>query len=102
MTKKELKIKAKAAWEKTKMAVGPVIVGVPTGTVLGGSFLAYENNKRIKKLETDLKDHCKWADGAVDVYNNFVDRTHDRFDELQRQNNLLMERALKETEGSAE
>lgn len=98
MTKKELIIKAKAAWEKMKMAIGPAIVGVLTGTVLGGSLLAYENNRRIKKLETNLQDHCKWANGAVDVYNNFVDR----FDELQRQNNLLMEKALKETEGSAE
>lgn len=100
-TAKKIKIALKGAAIKAKEAIGPIVTFLIPGIIIGGSITALHDSRRLSKLE---KDHGKLVDtfnGNVDRHNAFVDWTHEEIDKLTRQNNELLERALRETEGKA-
>ena len=83
-----------------------IAVGTGLGMIVGGYFGSIANGIAIKKqqrqinsLGTELRGLEDTFNNNVTVYNSFVDWTHENVGKLQSQNNVLLERALKETEG---
>ena len=96
------KEKVKVKWGKVKTFVHdywfPLFGGMTVGAAWGGYKMGFANAKQINKVSDRLE-------ATVEVVeNNARCQQYDRnrLEELQRQQNLLMERALKETEGKAE
>lgn len=98
--------------KRVAMKVGdvlaPIAVGIIPGLILGGSFIAIRDNKRVNNLEKWVHEHVRESNNNVavlnrdiDNMNDFMDKTDSRIDELTRQNNLLLEKALQVTEGKA-
>ncbi len=101
MQESKFKIWLKSATDKVKASIGPIVACLIPGIIIGGSVTALRDSRRITKLE---KDHGKLVDtfnGNVDKHNNFVDWTHEEIEKLTRQNNELLERALRDSEGKA-
>lgn len=99
MNESKFKICLKATGGKLKENLGPIIAWVIPGLIIGGSVTALHDSRRISKLEKRLGTHIKVNNDNVDVLNEFADETNKKIEELTRQNNILMEKALKETEG---
>ena len=96
---KETKAKLGMYWGKFKRAVKaaalPMFVGGTVGAAWGGYIAAFRHNKDIAELKANLR-------GTNDVvtHNARVQQyDQQRLSELERQQNMLFERALKETEG---
>lgn len=107
---KEAKIKTaiKTFVIKVKESVPFVLFCTACGIVIGGSATALHDSKRITKLEKRMTDHVESNNNNVDIINDSFDNIHDdigelakRVETLTRQNNELLERALRETEGKA-
>lgn len=101
MQESKFRIWLKSATGKVKASIGPIVACLIPGIIIGGSVTALRDSRRITKLE---KDHGKLVDtfnGNVDKHNNFVDWTHEEIEKLTRQNNELLERALRDSEGKA-
>ena len=99
MSESKLKIMVKSALIKVKESIGPIVAIMIPGIIIGGSFTALRDSRRITKLEKDHGKLVNTFNGNVDKHNDFVDWTHTEIEKLTRQNNELLERALKETEG---
>lgn len=108
--KKETKIRLKAKWERfVHEDLGCIAAGVIAGCGIIGYFGAIANNVRIKKAERRLagltaavNQHAEAINFNADVLeNNARCGMHDRsrIEALERQQNLLMEQALRETKG---
>jgi len=100
-TTKKIKIALKDAAIKAKEAIGPIVACMIPGIIIGGSITALHDSRRLSKLEKDHGNLVKTFNGNVDKHNDFVDWTHEEIEKLTRQNNELLERALRETEGKA-
>lgn len=103
--KQSLKVKLQTLWEKTKGLVVPLAVGGGIGMLFGGYFGAIINANNIEKLEERTDQIEATINHNVDVDNHNIQiarEDHAKLEELVRQNNLLMEKALQETEGKAE
>ena len=101
MNESKLKIWAKGIVLKAKQSIGPILACVVPGILIGGSLTALSDNKRIKRLEKGFKEHVDIWNGNADRLNAFMGKTNGRLEELAHQNNILFEKALKETEGKA-
>lgn len=101
MSENKFKIMAKSAWIKVKESAGPIVAILIPGIIIGGSVTALHDSRRITKLEKRFGRHVDVFNKNVDIHNNFVDWTHTEVEKLTRQNNDLLERALRETEGKA-
>ena len=101
MNESKFKIWLKATGEKLKENVGPIIGWIIPGLIIGGSMTALRDSRRISKLEKRLGTHIKVNNDNVDAFNDFADETSKKIEELTRQNAILLEKALKETEGKA-
>lgn len=101
MNESKFKIWLKATGEKLKENIGPIVAMIIPGLIIGGSVTALHDSRRISKLEKRLGTHIKVNNDNVDVFNEFADETNKKIEELTRQNNILLEKALKETEGKA-
>ena len=101
MTESKFKIWLKEVAHKAKENIGPILACLTSGLIIGGSVTALRDSRRIAKLENRLGEHTKNNNDNIEIYNNFVDWTHSEIDRLTRQNNELLERALRETEGKA-
>ena len=101
MSENKIKIALKTGWIKVKESIGPVMAILIPGILIGGSVTALHDSRRITKLEKRFGKHVDIFNKNVDIHNGFVDWTHDEIDKLTRQNNELLERALRETEGKA-
>lgn len=99
MSESKLKIMAKSAVIKVKESIGPVVAILIPGIIIGGSITALHDSRRITRLEKRFGRHVDVFNKNVDIHNNFVDWTHAEVEKLTRQNNELLERALRETEG---
>lgn len=99
MSENKIKIALKTGWIKVKESAGPIVAIMIPGIIIGGSFTALRDSRRITKLEKDHGKLVNTFNGNVDKHNDFVDWTHTEIEKLTRQNNELLERALKETEG---
>lgn len=101
MSESKIKIAAKNALIKVKESIGPIVAILIPGIIIGGSVTALHDSRRLTRLEKDHRELVNTFNGNVDKHNGFVDWTHDEIDKLTRQNNELLERALRETEGKA-
>ena len=101
-TVKKIKIALKSTAIKAKEAVVPIITFMIPGIIIGGSITALHDSRRLSKLEKDHGNLVKTFNGNVDRHNAFVDWTHDEIEKLTRQNNELLERALRDSEGKPE
>ena len=97
----KFKIWLKDVGMKVKNNIGPIVAMFIPGLVIGGSLTALRDSRRLTKLEKRFGEHVHIGNDNVDTVNNFIDKTNTRLEELTRQNNQLLERALKETEGEA-
>lgn len=86
---------------KAKDIIVPTLVYVIPGILIGGSLTALADNRRIKQLEKNQDEIVRVFNNNVDKDNAFKGWTHEQIDELSRQNAVLMEKALRETEGKA-
>ena len=97
-TKVKIKMKAVKAWRKVKEAA-PTVLSFGGCVLIGvGAGKGYRNSREIRTLKANDHELAK-------AYNEMSERQQqdrDRMLELERQQNLLFERALKETEGKAE
>ena len=97
-TKVKIKMKAAKIWRGVKEAA-PTVLSFAGCVLIGvGAGKGYTNSKEIRKLKANDRE-------LANAYNEMSDRQaadRDRMLELERQQNLLFERALKETEGKAE
>lgn len=96
---KKIKIALRSAVIKAKEAIVPIVAFMIPGFIIGGSITALHDSRRLSKLEKDHGNLVKTFNGNVDRHNDFVDWTHEEIEKLTRQNNELLERALRETEG---
>lgn len=101
MAESKFKIWLKSTGEKAKEWIGPLVVGLIPGLIICGTVTALHDSRRIGKLEKRLGEHIENNNRNVDVFNEFADRTKREIEKLTRQNNELLERALRETEGKA-
>lgn len=86
---------------KAKENLVPILAIVIPGLVVVGSVTAIHDSKKLSKLEKDHNELVSVFNNNVDKHNSFVDWTHEEVEKLTRQNNELLERALRETEGKA-
>ena len=100
-TSKKIKIALKGAAIKAKEVIVPAVSFLIPGIIIGGSITALHDSRRLSKLEKDHGKLVNTFNGNVDRHNAFVDWTHEEIEKLTRQNNELLERALRETEGKA-
>ena len=98
---KKIKIALRSAVIKAKEAIGPIVACMIPGIIIGGSITALHDSRRLSKLEKDHGKLVNTFNGNVAKHNDFVDWTHEEIEKLTRQNNELLERALRETEGKA-
>ena len=98
---KNFKIKLKSLGLKVKESIGPIVAFMIPGVIIGGSLTALRDSRRLTKLEKDHGQLVNVFNGNVDKHNDFYDWTHEEIEKLTRQNNELLERALRETEGKA-
>ena len=92
-------------WLEHKGSIKRLAFWTGTGVVIGGSLTALHDHKKIKELEESVdihRDCLETARECVDMLNDRVIEANGRIDECVRQTNLLFEKALRETEGSAE
>ena len=100
--KQQTKTKLRVFWEKTKGALIPIGIGSGIGMIIGGYFGAIFNAKSIEQLEqrTDMIENVVNHNADAQANNLKIQiEDHDKLEELIRQNNLLMEKALQETKG---
>lgn len=98
--------KARSWWERTKaeLAVWAPWLGIGAvgGMLVGGYVGAVENSRQIKRINRRLDRHSYLIDQHADAGNQLVAKCkedHDRLEEMERKQNLLMEQALRVTEG---
>ena len=99
MAENKFVIWLKSTVNKAKESIGPIVAIVIPGIIVGGSITALHDSRRLSKLEKDHGKLVNTFNGNVDKHNDFVDWTHEEIEKLTRQNNELLERALRETEG---
>lgn len=101
MNESKIKIWLKATGHKIKENIVPIVGWIIPGIIIGGSVTALHDSRRITKLEQRLGAHIKIGNENVDAINAFTEETNSKIEELTRQNNILMEKALQQTEGKA-
>ena len=99
MAENKFVIWLKSTVNKAKESIGPIVAIMIPGVIIGGSITALHDSRRLSKLEKDHGKLVNTFNGNVDKHNDFVDWTHEEIEKLTRQNNELLERALRETEG---
>ena len=101
MNENKFVIWLKATGHKIKENIVPIVGWIIPGIIIGGSVTALHDNRRITKLEQRLGRHIEVGNENVDALNKFAEETNSKIKELTRQNNILMEKALQQTEGKA-
>jgi TolA-binding protein len=111
--KEKTKMKLQRVWISFKQSVyeyaPSIAIGSGLGMLIGGYFGTIANSHQIGKMNKRLDTHEKVINHNADVVqqhasvgNAMIARTNkmqEEIEELQRQNNLLMEKALRETKG---
>lgn len=101
MNENKFVIWLKATGHKIKENIVPIVGWIIPGVIIGGSVTALHDSRRITKLEQRLGRHIEVGNENVDALNKFAEETNSKIEELTRQNNILMEKALQQTEGKA-
>lgn len=96
---KKIWISIKSLGLKAKEHLPSILFWTGAGMAIKGYVTTVKDHKRLNHLEKDHNVLVNTFNGNVDKHNNFVDWTHEEIEKLTRQNNELLERALRETEG---
>ena len=102
---KKLRERAHVFWLKHRGKIVMSAVGFGTGVVISGAVTALKDHKRIDELEEDCNTLFDTTQHLIDTgynTNEAIRADHSVLVDLVRQNNLLFEKALRETEGTAE
>lgn len=105
--KAETKLKIKTGWYRFKQEVkelAPWIgLGAVSGMIIGGYGGAIANGREINRIKKRLKYHEEVIDHNADIVTHNAresTKDHEKLEELERRQALLMEQALRETTGS--
>lgn len=105
--KAETKLKIRTGWYRFKQEVkelAPWIgLGAVSGMIIGGYGGAIANGREINRINKRLKRHEEVIDYNAKVIDYNAETTmkdHEKLEELERRQALLMEQALRETAGS--
>lgn len=102
---KKLRERVHVAWLNHRDDIIRLAGWMGIGAIVGGSLTALHDHKKIKELQETADIHTDCLDTArecVHMLNEHVCENDQKIAELTRQNNLLFEKALRETEGSVE
>lgn len=100
--KDETKRKWRARWERVKAEAPAYACGGIIGAAIFGYVNSLCNSYRLDKVEKRVKKHSELINQHADAGNALVERckeTDEKVEELQRKQELLMENALRITEG---
>ena len=97
-TKAKIKAKAGKIWRKVKDSAPGILFFGGVTAVTVGAMKGYDNSREIRNLHRNDRILSETIDGISEMQSANLERML----ELERQQNLLFERALKETEGKAE
>ena len=101
--KEETKKKIRVKWDCFKTEYLPSFaIGGILGMTIYSYFGTIGNSVRLKKVEQKVQVHSEIIDQHADAGNALVERckeTDEKVEELQRKQELLMENALRITEG---
>ena len=103
--KKKLRERIHVFWLNHRETILQLAGWTGIGAIVGGSLTALHDHKKIKELQDSVDTHTECLDVArecVDALNNHVCENDRKIAELTRQNSLLFQKALRETEGTAE
>ena len=97
---------ARTSWERFKAEAKALLpwlgAGVGTGMLIGGYFGAIENGNQIRKINKRLDNHSRVISQHAHAGNQLVAVCEDqerKIEDLERQQRLLMEQALRATKG---
>lgn len=98
--------KIRAKWERAKAEIKELLPWVAFGTVggmiVGGWVGAIDNSTKINRLAKRVDRHSELINQHADAGNSLAERTwedHQKIEEIERRQALLMEQALRNTEG---
>ena len=104
--KAETKLKWKTGWFRFKQEVKEMApwlaLGTAGGMLVGGYFGAVENSRQIKHINKRIERHSELINQHADAGNDLVAKCredHEKLEELERRQTLLMEQALRDTNG---
>ena len=102
----ETRTKWSLRWYRLKKGVKefipPFIQGAFIGTVVATPIVLHNHKKCIQELQTVVNKNADVVSHNAHASRYHVDRIDKELGELRRQNNLLLEKAMLETEGKAE
>lgn len=93
----ETAAKWKIRGRKVKDFIVPIGLGIMTAQGIFGWFVDINHDRRLKKLARNQDAIVNCVNQHAAAGNHLIERT----DELERQNKILMEKAIRETEGKA-
>ena len=94
-------VSEKTWWKWVKIKHKASDVGIPmfVGATMGAAWCSYTNMFRNVKEHRQIAGHINQLADAHNDNVTALNKQGERISELERQNALLMERALRETEG---
>lgn len=106
-----MKAETRAKWETRKYKfkrwaaewIPPMVLGFGGGMLIVGYAGAIKNSSDINKIKKRIDRQSEVLNQHADAGNTLVDRCredHEKLEELERRQALLMEQALRETTGS--
>ena len=106
--KPETKAKVKQRAKKVGNAIISWAPWLAIGTTISAAWLGccetIHNSSEIKKIYRLIDQHAHAGNNLLEVVNNNVDAAEEdrkRIEELEKENRILMEKALRETNGDA-
>ncbi|MBO7423259.1 MAG: hypothetical protein J6T99_07735 [Oscillospiraceae bacterium] len=94
-TKAKIQMRAGKIWRKVKEALPGILFWGGASVVTYGALKSYDNTRDIRRLNQQDSDLAR----EVVMMRDRQDADQQRMLELERQQNLLFERALRNTEG---
>lgn len=105
--KNETKIRIKTGWYKFTRTVAEMApwlaIGTVGGMIVGGYAGAIQNSQQIGRINKRLQRHGELINQHADAGNDLVAKCredHERLEELEKRQALLMKQALRQVEGS--
>lgn len=97
-TKVRIKMRAGKIWRKVKEALPGILFWGGASVVTYGALKSYDNMRDIRRLNQQDSDLAK----EIITMQDRQEADQQRMLELERQQNLLFERALRDTEGKTD
>ena len=93
-------------WQITKNKIAGALIPFSIGATIGAAWLGYAESiknagdiAKLKKATSQIEAKAKYC---INDHAEHIDKLHDHVMELERQNNLLLEKAFRDTLGEEE